>query len=79
MRNLTPKVIVGPDEGWYFLFLDDLENKESAILRSNEYQLLQSIKTAMVTLLMFLYNIEIGRFKEAISKHWASSCCSNPR
>jgi hypothetical protein len=50
-------VIVGPDEGWYFLFLDDLENKESAILRSNEYQLLQSIKTAMVTLLMFLYNI----------------------
>lgn len=40
MRNLTPKVIVGPDEGWYFLFLEDSNNKESAVMRSNEYQLL---------------------------------------
>lgn len=64
LRNLTPKVIVGPDEGLYFLFLEDSENKESAILRSNEYQLLQSIKIAMVSFyhhncLISLIRIEI--------------------
>lgn len=48
---------MGPDEGLYFLFLEDSENKESAILRSNEYQLLQSIKIAMEDSKKLLANI----------------------
>ena len=76
LRNLTPKVIVGPDEGFFYLFLDDSENKESAILRSNEYQLLHSIKTAMVIKVIYIV-LTLGRLKKTSCQYWTSSCCSN--
>lgn len=59
-RNITPKILIGPEEGYsdvivitlklfrfFYLKLYDSTDKEFAIIRSNEYQQLSTIKTAI--------------------------------
>ena len=43
-----PKVLVGPEEDYFYLKLHDSQDKEVAVLRSKEFQPLSALKNSMV-------------------------------
>lgn len=44
-----PKVLVGPEEDFFYLRLHDSNDKEVAVLRSKEFQPLSALKNSMVS------------------------------